>query len=135
MKTRYFFLPFAIALLLALPGYAQQTDPPPSFNAFNNYDFVPGDTVVFADDFANDQNGEFPAHWNLGNGQAVIKQTGNVKSFLLTDGNFAHVSPRIKSQAYLSNAFTIEFDSYTTGGYGPHVYFCEVVFAVSPEIF
>ncbi len=95
----------------------------PNFSAFNNYDFVPGDKIVFEDHFTDDQTGEFPSHWNLGAGQAVINQTGDVKSFLLTDGNFAHVSPLIKSPSYLGETFTIEYDSYTTGGYGPHIYF------------
>lgn len=94
-----------------------------SFAAYNNYDFVPGDQIVFYDDFADDQNGEFPAHWNLGSGQAVMNTIGTVKAILLTDGNYAHVSPLIKSPSYLSDAFTIEFDSYSTGGYQPHLYF------------
>jgi OOP family OmpA-OmpF porin len=95
----------------------------PNFSAFNNYDFVPGDKIIFEDHFTDDPNGEFPSHWNLGAGQAVINQTGDVKSFLLTDGNYAHVSPLIKSPSYLGDTFTIEYDSYTTGGYGPRIYF------------
>jgi OOP family OmpA-OmpF porin len=44
---------------------------------------------------------------------------------LLTDGNYAHVSPLIKTKTvgYLDNPFTLEFDSYSTGGYLPHIYF------------
>ncbi|GAA3988897.1 OmpA family protein [Mucilaginibacter dorajii] len=95
----------------------------PNFKAFNNYDFMPGDKILFEDHFEDDQNGEFPAHWNLGAGQAVVNNTGDIKSLLLTDGNFAHVSPLIKSPSYLGEAFTIEYDSYFNGGYGPHIYF------------
>lgn len=102
------------------PGMGTQQGP---ISAYNNYDFVPGDQIVFDDNFMGDQNGEFPARWNLGNGQAVVNAVGGLPSFLLTEGNFAHVSPRIKSQSYLGDAFTIEFDSYTSGGYGPHLYF------------
>jgi len=94
-----------------------------SFAAYNNYDFVPGDQIIFYDDFADDQEGEFPAHWNLGSGQAVMNKIGAVKAFLLTDGNYAHISPLIKSPSYLNDPFTIEFDSYSTGGYQPHLYF------------
>jgi OOP family OmpA-OmpF porin len=110
------------SLCIICNSVSAQTEQP-SFKAFNNYDFVPGDKIIFEDNFAGDQDGEFPAHWNLGAGQAVINKTGDVKSFLLTDGNYAHVSPRIKSPAYLGDAFTIEFDSYSTGGYAPHLYF------------
>jgi len=104
----------------------QQTAPKDTavnFKAFNNYDFVPGDKIIFEDSFTDDPNGEFPTHWNLGSGQGVVNTTGDRKSFLITEGNYAHVSPLIKSPSYLTDPFTIEFDSYTTGGYGPHIYF------------
>jgi outer membrane protein OmpA-like peptidoglycan-associated protein len=83
-----------------------------SISAYQNYDFVPGDTVLFADDFAEDQNGEFPAHWTLQEGQAVVNTVAGKPSFCLTEGNYYHVSPRMKTAAYLGNAFTIEFDTY-----------------------
>ncbi len=91
--------------------------------AYNNYDFVPGDQIVFDDSFTEDQNGEFPAHWNLGAGQAVVNTIAGRPAFLLTDGNYAHVSPLIKSPSYLGEAFTIEFDNYSSGGYLPKLYF------------
>ena len=91
--------------------------------AYNNYDFIAGDTVVFEDTFTDDQNGEFPAHWNLGAGQAVMNAVGGQKALLLTEGNFVHVSPLIKTPVYLPDAFTIEFDWYFNGSYGPHIYF------------
>lgn len=102
------------------PGMGTQQGP---ISAYNNYDFVPGDQIVFNDDFMDDQNGEFPAHWNLGNGQAVINTIAGRQAFLLTDGNYAHVSPLIKSPSYLGDAFTIEFDDYSSGGYHPKLYF------------
>jgi outer membrane protein OmpA-like peptidoglycan-associated protein len=105
----------------AAPGMASQTGGP--ISAYNNYDFVPGDQIVFDDSFADDQNGEFPAHWNLGNGQAVVNTIAGRPAFLLTDGNYAHVSPLIKSPSYLGDAFTIEFDDYSSGGYHPKLYF------------
>jgi len=94
-----------------------------TISAYNNYDFVPGDKIIFSDDFADDQNGEFPAHWNLGAGQAVVNQIAGKAAFLLTDGNYTHVSPLIKSPSYLTDPFTIEFDSYGDGGYLPNLFF------------
>ena len=90
--------------------------------AYNNYDFIAGDTVVFEDVFTDDQTGEFPAHWNLGAGQAVMNAVGGQKALLITEGNFAHVSPLIKTPNYFGDAFTIEFDWYFNGSYGPHIY-------------
>lgn len=92
-------------------------------SAYNNYDFVPGDQIIFDDSFTDDQNGEFPPHWNLGAGQAVVNTVASRPAILLTDGNYAHVSPLIKSPAYLGAAFTIEFDMYNNGGYPPKLYF------------
>lgn len=86
-----------------------------SMTAYENYDFVPGDTVLFADDFSTDQDGEFPSHWDLKKGQAVVNKVANTTAFLLTDGNYCQVMPRMKTPDYLSQAFTIEFDTYTDG--------------------
>lgn len=84
----------------------------PSIKAYQNYDFVPGDMVLFADDFTEDQNGEFPSHWNLDKGQAVINQVKGKPAFCLIEGNYCEVKPRMKSATYLTDPFTIEFDTY-----------------------
>ncbi len=108
-----------IYLLLFIPAFSFAQD----FKTYNNYDFVPGDTIVFEDHFTDDQNGEFPSHWNLGAGQGVMNMVGGQNSLLLTQGNFVHVSPLIKAPMYFADAFTIEFDWYFNGSYGPHIYF------------
>ena len=87
---------------------------------YNNYDFIPGQTIIFEDNFMNDQEGEFPAQWKLANGQGVVNKISGMSAFLLTDGNYATVSPRIKSPSYLTDPFTIELDYLIpkNGGYG-----------------
>lgn len=77
---------------------------------YQNYDFVPGEQIIFEDNFADDQDGEFAAHWKLNAGQAVVNKVAGKTSFLLTEGNYAEVMPRIKTEKYLSENFTIEFD-------------------------
>lgn len=84
-----------------------------TIKAFQNYDFVPGDTVLFFDDFLDDMSGEFPAHWNLTAGQAVVNTIAAKPAFCLTEGNYCRVYPRMKKEAYLADPFTIEFDMYT----------------------
>jgi OmpA-OmpF porin, OOP family len=86
------------------------------FKAYQNYDFVPGDKIVFEDDFRADQDGEFPAHWKLEKGQAVVNKVQGEPAFLLTEGNYALVAPRIKSTSYLGDTFTVEFDMYPKAG-------------------
>jgi outer membrane protein OmpA-like peptidoglycan-associated protein len=86
------------------------------FKAYQNYDFVPGDKIIFEDDFRADQDGEFPAHWALEKGQGVVNKVQNEPAFLLTEGNYATVAPRLKSKSYLGDTFTVEFDMYPKAG-------------------
>jgi hypothetical protein len=94
------------------------------FKSYQRYDFVPGDRIIFEDDFRSDPDGEFPAHWKLLAGQAVVNQLQGEPVFALTEGNYARVAPRIKTETYLGDPFTVEFDFYPkSGGFGHIVLF------------
>jgi outer membrane protein OmpA-like peptidoglycan-associated protein len=101
-------------------GSANTSAAPASLAAYQNYDFTPGNSIIFADDFTTTEDGEFPDQWELIAGQAVVNQVAGRAALLLTDGNYARVSPRVKQKAYLPSQFTIEFDLYASpdGGYG-----------------
>ena len=86
------------------------------YKAYQNYDFVPGDRIVFEDDFSADKDGEFPSHWKLTAGQAVVNAFQGEPAFALTDGNYAVVEPRIATKTYLSDPFTVELDFFPKGG-------------------
>jgi OmpA-OmpF porin, OOP family len=88
----------------------------PDIRSYQNYDFVPGDSIIFYDDFTEDQDGEFPSHWNLVSGQGVLNKVGNEPAFFLTDGNYVKVSPLMKNKSYLGKTFTIEFDYMVPNG-------------------
>jgi OmpA-OmpF porin, OOP family len=90
--------------------------PPPALKAYNNYDFVPGDKILFEDNFTDDQDGEFPTHWELKAGQAVLNKIGGEEAFLFTDGNYVRVLPRMKKEQYLAEPYTIEYDYYHLPG-------------------
>lgn len=91
----------------------------PALKVYSNYDFVPGDKVLFEDNFADDQDGEFPAHWELKAGQAILNKIKGEPAMLLTEGNYVRVIPRMKTDKYLTDPFTIEFDYYyTPNAYG-----------------
>ena len=91
-----------------------------SIKSYQNYDFVPGDKIIFDDDFTEDQNGEFPSHWDLEAGQAVVNEVAGRTAFSLTQGNYCRVYPLMKTKSYLTDPFTIEFDYYPNGAaYGP----------------
>ncbi len=42
--------------------------------AYSKFDFVPGENVIFFEDFAQDNIGDFPALWNT-NGSAEVVTT------------------------------------------------------------
>jgi len=105
---------------------AQQTGSPatastqnPSLKAYDNYDFVPGEKILFEDNFQDDPKGEFPSHWRLGYGQGVVTDFDGKKVFALTEGENGDravvIEPRMKTKSgYLPAIFTVEFDMYPT---------------------
>jgi len=99
------------------PGAAATQGPITAMNSYQNYDFVPGNNILFEDEFTDDQSGEFPTHWNLSRGQAILNMVGPDKAFFLTDGNYVHVSPLMKNNSYLTNDFSVEYDSWGSNGY------------------
>ncbi len=96
---------------------------PQSIAAYQNYDFKPGDTIIFSDDFTADQDGEFPSHWDLVAGQGVVNGVQGAPAFCLTQGNYVMVDPRMTTTSYLHDPFTVEFDYLANGGYAPLVRF------------
>lgn len=80
---------------------------------YSKYDFVPGDKLLFFDDFSNDFIGDFPSKWNT-NGTGEVVQFNKVKGkwFELKSGYGLFYVPDLKQ---LPEDFTIEFDVLTSG--------------------
>ncbi|HEY4060449.1 MAG TPA: OmpA family protein [Puia sp.] len=90
---------------------------PAGLSVYSNYDFVPGEQVLFEDHFIGDMDGEFPSHWKLVKGQALLNKINGDPAFFLTEGNYVRVSPRMRTDDnYLPDNFTIDFDLYFTSG-------------------
>ena len=101
-------LPFATFSLLS---FAQTGDA--GMKAYNNFDFVAGDKIIFEDHFTEAQDGEFPPKWNLINGQGVVNAMGEERAYVCvegTPGSHNRIAPVMKTEAYLGNDFTLEFD-------------------------
>jgi OmpA-OmpF porin, OOP family len=101
-----------ILSVLSLSALLAQDNKSPSvqYKAYNNYDFRAGEKIIFEDDFRSDQDGEFPSHWELGNGQAVVNKVLEIPALSLIDGNYGKVFPRMKTKQYLPAEFTVECD-------------------------
>jgi OmpA-OmpF porin, OOP family len=75
--------------------------------AFSKFDFVPGEKVLFYDDFSTDEIGDFPANWNTnGSGEVVTLSKYPGKWFKLIPGSTYY--PEIKGP--LPENYTLEFD-------------------------
>ncbi len=111
MSPLKFFTCFT-ALLITTFINAQEKN----LKAYNNYDFVPGETILFEDDFHDTQDGEFPARWDLISGQAVVNKKDDKIVCLITEGSYGSIKPLIKTENYLTDPFTVEFDFYQSEG-------------------
>ena len=75
------------------------------------FDFVPGDKVMFIEDFSQDALGDFPAKWNT-NGSGELMKLNNEKNKFLELRKDVVVYPEfIKS---LPENFTLEYDLAST---------------------
>lgn len=80
---------------------------------YSKFDFVPGDKVLFYDDFSQDFVGDFPSKWNT-NGSGEVVRINNVPGnwFELKTGHSVFYIPDVDD---LPEDYTIEFDILTQG--------------------
>lgn len=87
----------------------------PSLKGFSKYDFVPGDKVLYFEDFSQDAIGDFPALWTTNGG-------GEVKNVNIAPGNWLHMNKEdavycyTKPIAFPEN-FIMEFDIIPDGDF------------------
>jgi len=89
-------------------------------NLYTKYDFIPGDKVIFYDDLANEEMGEFPSRWKLDRGVfEIVKQHG--QNWIMCTDKGA-IMPKIPVGP-LPPKYTVEMDFYIKGGESkPHWY-------------
>ncbi len=80
---------------------------------YSKYDFIPGEKIIFFDDFSQDAVGDFPALWNT-NGSAEVVNTnlfpGNWMRFVMNECVWTD------ALLQLPDNYTIEFDVIPIGG-------------------
>ncbi len=90
-------------------GSQQQT----ALESYSKYDFVPGEKVIFYEDFSQDAVGDFPALWNT-NGSAEVVTTnlfpGNWMKFVMDQCVWTDELLKLPEN------YTIEFDVIPIGG-------------------
>ena len=81
----------------------------PSLQSFSKYDFVPGEKVIFYDDFTAENIGDFPVQWNTtSSGEVVTTNLYEGRWFNITNGRGATV---LDAPLVLPENYTIEFDA------------------------
>jgi len=75
--------------------------------SFSKYDFIPGDQVLFYEDFSQDNIGDFPALWNT-NSSGEVVTLNNYPSHWFQVGNGGTFMPDMKGS--FGENFTLEYD-------------------------
>ena len=98
------------------PKNDKENNPPSvsdKFEIYSKFDFVPGDKILFFDDFSKDFVGDFPSKWNTnGSGELVKINDSSNKWLELISGSNTMYIPDITN---LPEEFTLEFDMLTKG--------------------
>ena len=82
----------------------------PTFQSYSKFDFVPGERIVAAEDFAQDAIGDFPAKWNTNASGEIVTIAGQPGRWLkLTRAGF--FTPEFVTD--LPDNVTVEFDLTT----------------------
>lgn len=99
---------------------------------YTKYDFIPGDKVIFYDDLAGEEVGEFPSRWNLDEGVFEIAHANNRNWILCTDKG--SINPKV-ARGPLPPKYTFELEFYAKGGdHRGHWYYIKWVDAEDNEI-
>jgi outer membrane protein OmpA-like peptidoglycan-associated protein len=86
-----------------------------NLQSFTKYDFVPGDKVLYFEDFSQDAIGDFPALWTTNGG-------GEVKTVNIAPGNWFHLNKEDAVYCYtkqiaMPENFITEFDIIPDGDF------------------
>lgn len=84
-----------------------------SFSSYSKFDFVPGEKVIFYDDFSQDNVGDFPGKWNT-NGKGEVVTSNLYPGKWLKMRNATTYLPSIVSNKFPDN-YTLEFDMIAAG--------------------
>ena len=95
------------------------------FGVFRKFTFVPGNKVLFYDDFAKDASGDFPVNWETGGSGEVVSLSSEEGNWLSMQRRSGYM-PSIAGE--LPENYTIEFD-LISNGYGKGIVSSKVFLA------
>jgi OmpA-OmpF porin, OOP family len=80
-------------------------------NVSTKFDYVPGDKVLFFDDFTQDELGEFPVHWKLKKGTLEVAEMSGQR-WLRSTAIESTFEMKIPAMPELPEYWTLELDFY-----------------------
>ncbi|MEO7489503.1 MAG: hypothetical protein ABIU77_20475, partial [Ferruginibacter sp.] len=78
-----------------------------SIKSISKYDFVPGEKVVYAEDFSQDATGELPLNWNTNGSGEVVRLEKFTGEWLQVHNPFTYLT---SNTTELTENYTAEFD-------------------------
>lgn len=91
----------------------ENTTATPTFKVNSKFDFVPGNELIFFEDFSTDFIGDFPSKWNTnGSGEVVTINDNPQRWFEIKSGYGIYYIPNITA---LPEEYTLEFDVLASG--------------------
>jgi len=95
------------------PSGNGSTGGPKTIEVYSKFDYVPGDKLLFFDDFALDFIGDFPSRWNTNAGGELVTIGNSPQKWLeLKSGFNIYYIPDVPN---LPEEYTIEFDIAAVG--------------------
>jgi len=86
---------------------ANSADKRKPIGSFSRYDFIPGDTILYANDFSSEALGELPVGWNSNRSSVIVSMDGIPGKWLRLAQNSVSLTDNEK---LLGSDFTAEFD-------------------------
>ncbi|MFA5463686.1 MAG: OmpA family protein [Dysgonamonadaceae bacterium] len=97
---------------------SQKPEIPNTLQNFKNYDFVPGDKIIYFYDMAGEADAEIPGRMLIDEGNAEIQTYNGEKVLYIPGDSRVYFNPLMEEKSYLPEQFTLEFDVLSNGGVG-----------------
>lgn len=89
-----------------------------TLGSFANYDFVPGDKLIYYYDMAGERDAEIPGRMLVNDGNVEVQTYQGQKVLLIPKKANLSMVPAMKNNNYLPEQFTLEFDILANGDGG-----------------